>query len=272
MLAFPAIDPVAFHIGPIPYLGTLAIRWYSLAYIAGIVLGWWIIIRELAARPLPNLTKPRIDDMIVWAIGGIIIGGRIGYCLFYKPDFYFAHPIQILHVWEGGMSFHGGFLGFITAFYIFCRKHNIPYLQLMDLMAVVAPIGIGFGRLANFINGELWGRITDAPWGMVFPTGGAINGENWPRHPSQLYEATCEGLLLLLIMYALLKLTRLRERPGALIGIFLIGYAIARIGCEFFREPDAQLGFLFAGATMGQLLSIPMLLAGLFMFLRSKRA
>jgi phosphatidylglycerol:prolipoprotein diacylglycerol transferase len=260
MLTFPAIDPIALKLGP------LAIRWYSLAYISGIVAGWWIVTKELAKHPLPNLDKKRIDDMIMWAIGGIILGGRIGYCLFYKPDYYLTHPVQILHVWEGGMSFHGGFLGFITAFYIFCRRNQIPYLRLMDLMAVVAPIGIGLGRMANFINGELWGRVTDASWGMVFPTGGAL-----PRHPSQLYEAACEGALLLLIMMILLKCTKLRERTGALIGCFLVGYGCARIGCEFFREPDDYLGFLFAGATMGQLLSVPMVIAGIIFLARAKR-
>lgn len=260
MLPFPNIDPIALQLGP------LVIRWYSLAYIGGVMLGWWIIVRELRVRPLANLTKPRMDDMIMWAIAGIILGGRIGYCLFYKPDYYAAHPTQILHVWEGGMSFHGGFIGFITAFYIFCKRYDIPYLKLMDLMAVVAPIGIGLGRLANFINGELWGRVTDSPLGMIFPTGGEL-----PRHPSQLYEATLEGFLLLVLMFALLKLTRLRERTGALIGVFLLGYGCARITCEFFREPDAQLGFLWLGATMGQLLSVPMVALGISFIIRAKK-
>jgi phosphatidylglycerol:prolipoprotein diacylglycerol transferase len=264
-LHYPNIDPVLVHFGP------LAIRWYSLAYIAGILLGWWIIAKELAKHPLENLNKKRIDDTITWAVIGIVAGGRLGYVFFYKPDYYFEHPVQILHLWEGGMSFHGGLAGFILAFFLFCRKYKVDFLKLMDLMACVAPIGIFFGRVANFINGELWGRITDSPLGMVFPTGGASNGENWPRHPSQLYEAMLEGLVLFIFMMLLLKLTNLREKTGALGGIFLAGYALARIACEFFREPDPQLGFLFAGATMGQLLSLPVLAAGLYFALRPKQ-
>ena len=258
MLTFPALNPIALQLGP------LVIRWYSLAYMGGILLGWWIIAREHAKRPLANLTKAAFDDMVVWAVVGIILGGRLGYVLFYKPDFYLTHPAQILHVWEGGMSFHGGFAGFVLAFWLFCRKHRIRFLSLMDLMACVAPIGIGLGRLANFVNGELWGRVTDAPWGMVFPTGGEL-----PRHPSQLYEATLEGLVLFIVMMALLKTTHLRSRTGYLSGLFCIGYAIARIACEFFREPDAFLGFLVAGATMGQLLSLPILAIGIYLIFSS---
>ncbi len=260
-VSFPHIDPVLVQLGP------LAIRWYSLAYIGGIVLGWWLVKKELYKRPLANLTPARMEDMIMWAIGGIILGGRLGYTLVYKPDYYFEHPLQILHIWEGGMSFHGGFAGFAIAFFLFCRRYKIPYLQLMDLMACVAPIGIGFGRLANFINGELWGRVTDVPWAVVFPHADAL-----PRHPSQLYEASLEGALLLIVMLTLLKTTKLRERPGALCGIFIMGYGTARIICEFFREPDAQLGFLWEGATMGQLLSIPMFILGAALFYRAKRA
>lgn len=258
-IAFPHIDPVIVQLGP------LAIRWYSLAYIAGIVLGWVIVKKQLKKHPLPGLEAGRIEDMIVWAIGGIIIGGRLGYTLFYNPEYYFARPVEILHVWQGGMSFHGGAAGFAVAFYLFCRRHKIPYLKLMDLMACVAPIGLGLGRLANFINGELWGRETRVPWAMVFPRADIL-----PRHPSQLYEATLEGAVLLSIMLLLLNRTSLRNRPGALCGIFMMGYGVARITCEFFREPDAQLGFLWEGATMGQLLSIPMFLFGLILFIRSK--
>lgn len=259
-IPFPSVDPVLVHLGP------LSIRWYSLAYIGGIVLGWMVVKRELARRPLSGLTPTRIDDLIVWAIGGILIGGRLGYTLIYKADYYFEHPAHILRLWEGGMSFHGGFAGFILAFFLFCRRYNIPYLSLMDLMACVAPIGIGFGRLANFVNGELWGRVSDVPWAMVFPNGGDL-----PRHPSQLYEALLEGGMLLAIMLALLHCTRLRDKPGTLSGMFLIGYAVARMVSECFREPDAQIGFLWAGATMGQLLSVPMMLAGLFLIFRPRR-
>ncbi len=254
MFPFPNLNPVALQVGP------LAIRWYSLAYIAGILLGWWLIAREHARRPVPNLTKKAFDDMVVWAVLGIILGGRLGYVLFYRPDYYFADPVQILRVWEGGMSFHGGLVGFILAFYVFCKKYRVPFLSLMDLMAVAAPIGLFLGRIANFINGELWGRPTDVAWGMVFPHGGDL-----PRHPSQLYEAGMEGVLLFCLMLFLLKRTRAREKPGLLSGIFLVGYSVSRIIAEYFREPDAFLGFLFAGATMGQLLSLPMLALGIYL-------
>lgn len=260
-IAFPTIDPVLIQLGP------LAIRWYSLAYIAGVVLGWLLVKRELAKHPQPGLTASRIDDMVMWAIGGIILGGRLGYTLIYKPDYYFSHPLDILKIWEGGMSFHGGAAGFAVAFYLFCRRYGIRYLPLMDVLACVAPIGIGLGRLANFINGELWGRHSDAPWAMVFPHGGVL-----PRHPSQLYEAALEGAVLFALLMGLLLFTRLRERPGALSGLFLIGYGVARIICEHFREPDEQLGFLWAGATMGQLLSVPMLALGVVLLMRAKRA
>lgn len=260
MLSFPSIDPIALQLGP------LAIRWYSLAYVGGILLGWWIIAKEIAKRPLENLNKKAFDDMVVWAVGGIILGGRLGYVLFYKPEFYLSHPVQILHIWEGGMSFHGGFTGFVLAFYLFCSKYNVRFLSLMDLMACVAPIGIGLGRLANFINGELWGRVTDSPMGMVFPHGGDL-----PRHPSQLYEATLEGLVIFIVMMILLNTTKLRERVGVLAGLFCIFYGTARIICEFFREPDEFLGFLFAGATMGQLLSLPMLAIGIYLLFRKDK-
>lgn len=260
MLSYPSIDPVLIHIGPV------AIRWYSLAYIGGILLGWWIIAREHAQRPVANLSKKALDDMIIWAVFGIILGGRLGYVLFYKPGFYLSNPAQIFHVWEGGMSFHGGLLGTILAFWLFCRRHKIVFLQITDLLACVAPIGLFLGRIANFINGELYGRASDAPWAMVFPDGGDV-----ARHPSQLYEAGLEGIVLFTLMMILLKRTRLREQPGKLSGIFLCGYALARIIAEHFREPDAFLGFLLAGSTMGQLLSLPMLAAGLYFVLRRAR-
>jgi phosphatidylglycerol:prolipoprotein diacylglycerol transferase len=260
-LPFPEIDPVLVHIGP------LAIRWYSLAYIAGIVGGWWLFRKDLQKYPQKNLTSARAEDMIMWAIAGIVLGGRLGYTLIYKADYYLAHPLQILHVWEGGMSFHGGCVGFAIAFFLFCKKYKIAYLPVMDVLSSVVPIGLGLGRLANFINGELWGRPSDVSWAMVFPHAGSQ-----PRHPSQLYEAASEGLLLFIILFTLLKCTKLREKPGALSGLFLIGYAIARTTSEFFREPDVQLGLLWEGATMGQLLCIPMFILGLILLLRAKRA
>lgn len=260
MLPYPDIDPVALHLGPI------AIRWYSLAYLAGILLGWWFLQAEHHRKPIPGLTQKALDDMLMWAVLGIVLGGRLGYVLFYQPAFYFSHPMQILHVWEGGMSFHGGMIGVILAFFLFCRKYKARFLALMDVIACAAPIGLFFGRAANFINGELFGRVTDAPWGMVFPHGGEL-----PRHPSQLYEAGLEGLLFFAVLFILLKYTSLRDRPGRLSGVFLIGYGLARITAEFFREPDMHLGFLFSGVTMGQLLCLPMLLLGMYLLCRRER-
>lgn len=258
-LPFPNIDPVAIHIGG------FGIRWYSLAYMAGIILGWQVILRENIRKPLTNLNKVAIDDMIMWAVIGIVFGGRLGYVIFYKPEHYLQNPVEILRVWEGGMSFHGGLIGTITAFFLFCRKYKIKFLGLMDLIACAAPIGLFFGRIANFINGELFGRITDAEVGMIFPSGGSL-----PRHPSQLYEATMEGLLLFIIMMLLLKKTDARDKEGRLSGLFLILYGMARITCEYFREPDSFLGFIYAGTTMGQLLSLPMILIGFYLVARKK--
>jgi phosphatidylglycerol---prolipoprotein diacylglyceryl transferase len=264
MFSYPEIDPVAFAIGPLPVVGvTLLIRWYALAYVAGIGLGWWLIAREVARRPLAGLGKEALDDIITWAVLGIVLGGRLGYVLFYKPDYYMLHPQEILMVWEGGMSFHGGLLGVISAFWLFCRKYHIRFLGLMDLLAYVTPLGLMFGRLANFINGELYGRVTTSPLGMVFPHGGEL-----ARHPSQLYQAGLEGLALFIIMAILIHRTDIRKNVGALSGVFLAGYGCARIIGELFREPDAYLGFLYAGATMGQLLCVPMILAGLWLMVR----
>lgn len=257
MLPYPNIDPVALQLGP------LAIRWYSLAYLAGILLGWWYIKSAHKKRPLANLTKKAFDDMVVWAVLGIILGGRLGYVLFYNLTYYVSNPLQAFHIWEGGMSFHGGMLGVILAFFLFCRKYKIAFLPLMDLIACAAPIGLFFGRVANFINGELYGRVTDSALGMIFPHGG-----NSPRHPSQLYEAGMEGLILFFVLYALLTRASLRDKPGALSGVFLVGYSISRSIAECFREPDAQLGFLFGSATMGQLLSAPMLALGIYLLCR----
>ncbi len=204
--------------------------------------------------------------MMVWGVLGIVGGGRLGYVLFYKPSYYFSHPQHIFAVWEGGMSFHGGLLGVAIAFVFFCRKFHIAFFELMDVLACVVPIGLFCGRVANFINGELYGRATDAPWGMVFPHGGDL-----PRHPSQLYEASMEGVLLFILLFVLLKFTSARDRRGLLTGIFLIGYSCSRIIAEFFREPDDFLGFLWGGATMGQLLSLPMLACGLYLAFTAKK-
>jgi phosphatidylglycerol:prolipoprotein diacylglycerol transferase len=265
-LPFPNLDPVAVHL-PIPYLGALDIRWYSLAYIAGILLGWWYVSREHARKPLANLSKTALDDMVTWAVIGIVGGGRLGYVLFYKPEYYMEHPGQILQLWQGGMSFHGGLIGVIAAFILFARKYRIRFFPLIDLIACAAPIGLFFGRLANFVNGELYGRVTDAPWGMVFPRGGDL-----PRHPSQLYEAGMEGILLFIVLFVMLKYTDAREKPGMLGGAFIAGYALARIVAEMFREPDDFLGYFMGYVTMGQMLCLPMLAYGLYLVFRRKAA
>jgi phosphatidylglycerol:prolipoprotein diacylglycerol transferase len=257
-LPFPIIDPVLVQIGP------LAIRWYALAYIAGILGGWWLARRLVALRP-EVATRQQIDDFVTWTTLGIILGGRLGYVLFYRPDHYLAHPLDILKVWEGGMSFHGGALGVIVAIFLFCRQERLDPLGFADRVTAVVPIGLCLGRLANFINAELWGRVSDVPWAMVFPTGGPE-----PRHPSQLYQAGMEGVLLFILLQVLVHNPAIRARRGFVAGAFLAGYGVARFVGEFFRQPDAFLGFLFAGATMGQLLSLPMILAGAFLMLRAR--
>jgi phosphatidylglycerol:prolipoprotein diacylglycerol transferase len=251
-IPFPAIDPVAVAIGP------FVVRWYALAYIVGLLLGWRYCL-VLADRP-PRLVERRdIDDFLVWATLGVVLGGRIGYVLFYQPGYYLQHPIEALYLWHGGMSFHGGALGVTLAILLFTRARRLAVLAFSDIIAEAIPIGLFFGRIANFINGELFGRETDVPWAMAFPNGGPV-----PRHPSQLYEAVCEGLLLFLLLLVA-EHRGARRRPGIVTGLFLIGYAVARMSGELFRQPDAQLGFLVFGTTMGQLLSIPVLIAGLIL-------
>jgi phosphatidylglycerol:prolipoprotein diacylglycerol transferase len=256
MLTFPIIDPVAIHLGP------LAVRWYALAYVVGIVLGTRYAIFLASQNPQgPN--KILYDDFITYAVLGIILGGRIGYVLFYNFDYYFHNPLDALMVWHGGMAFHGGLIGVITAIFVFTRIKKISFFAFSDILACATPIGLFFGRIANFINGELYGRVSDAPWAMVFPHGGDL-----PRHPSQLYHAALEGLCLFLIMAVLAQNKKLRARTGFLSGAFLSGYALFRGFVEFFREPDMQIGFLWGGITMGQVLCVPMLLAGLWLMLR----
>jgi phosphatidylglycerol:prolipoprotein diacylglycerol transferase len=254
VLPFPAIDPVLVSIGP------LAIRWYGLGYIGGILLGWLYaraIIRteKYWGGPAP-MTVVDYDDFIVWVTLGIVLGGRVGYALFYNWPHFIANPSEIFQVWKGGMSFHGGFLGCVVAVLLFGWRRGISVLSLGDVTCAVGPIGIFLVRLANFIKGELWGRQSDAPWAMVFPGGGPL-----PRHPSQLYEAALEGLLLFFILAALVRMGALK-RPGLIIGAFAVCYGIARMISELFREPDAQLGFLWGGLTMGMLLTIPLIAAG----------
>ncbi len=255
-IPFPGIDPVILQFGP------LAVRWYSLAYIAGLLIGWRYM-RRLAMRPPNAADMVDIDDFLVWATLGIILGGRLGYVLFYRPGYYFDNLSAILQVWQGGMSFHGGLLGVFVATVLFARRRRINLLGFSDLIACVAPIGLFFGRLANFINGELFGRITDVPWAMVFPRGGS-----YPRHPSQLYEAGLEGIVLFFVLLFFSSRESVRRRTGFLSGVFLVGYSLARISVEMFRQPDIQLGFLLGGATMGQWLSIPMAAIGVYLIVR----
>jgi phosphatidylglycerol:prolipoprotein diacylglycerol transferase len=255
-IAFPVFDPVAFAIGP------FVVRWYALAYIGGIVLGWMYARALIKNDRLWNggspISLPQIDDFILWVTIGIIIGGRTGYVLFYNPVFFIHHPAEIFELWKGGMSFHGGFLGCVAAVMIFARRNNIPILSLGDIVTAVGPIGLFLGRLANFINSELWGRPADSsvPWAMIFPNGGPV-----PRHPSQLYEAALEGVVLFTILAVMIRMGALKRR-GLILGSFIAIYGIARIVGEFFREPDPQLGFLWGGLTMGMLLSVPMIIAG----------
>ena len=256
VLPFPSFNPIAVHIGP------LAIRWYALAYIAGILIGWLYartIVRsnKLWSGPAP-MTLVDCDEFILWLTLGVILGGRIGYVLFYNLPHFAAHPLDMIELWKGGMSFHGGFLGVVLAVVLFARRRRIPTFSLGDVVCAAAPIGLLLGRIANFINGELWGRPSDVPWAMVFPA----DPLGLPRHPSQLYEAALEGLLLLIVLALAIRCGALR-RPGLTLGLFAIGYGIARCTCELFREPDPQLGFLWGSLTMGMLLSAPMIAAGL---------
>lgn len=259
-LVFPQIDPVLVQIGP------FAIRWYALAYIVGLVLGWRIMRRLVRLSPAVA-TEEQVDDFLTWATLGVVLGGRLGYVLFYQPGTYLRDPLAALAVWQGGMSFHGGALGVILALAVYTYRHRLPPLGFADRLCTVVPLGLFFGRLANFINGELWGRPAPEwlPWAMVFPHAGPE-----PRHPSQLYQAGLEGLVLFAVLWALSRREAVRARFGVLSGVFLAGYALARLVGELFRQPDAFLGFLYAGATMGQLLSLPMLAAGLWLILRAR--
>ena len=250
-IVFPTIDPVALQLGP------LAIRWYALAYLVGLV-GGWQYIKFLAKRFPSEIKAQEIDDFLFWATIGVVLGGRIGYVLFYNLDFYMNNPSAILQVWNGGMSFHGGFLGVVIACVLFCKKHKLNVAAFGDLIACGAPIGLFFGRIANFINAELFGRETDVAWGVIFPNGGPN-----PRHPSQIYEALMEGLILFIVLFVCAQSSKLKRSYGFFVGIFIIGYGIARSIVELVRQPDEQIGFVLSGLTMGQLLSFPMILVGL---------
>lgn len=288
-IPFPEIDPNAFVIPVV----NLPIRWYALAYIAGLLAGWRIIVALMNRPALWGGEAPMrpklVEDLLTAVILGVVIGGRLGFVLFYEPGYYLTHPLEVVKVWQGGMSFHGGFLGTVVAGLWFCRRHELPALRVADAFALVAPIGLFLGRVANFIKPELWGRPTDAPWGVIFPVeaaqlcngiAGQIDGA-CARHPSQLYEAGLEGLLLGTILWALMA-TGALKRPGLLLGVFLMGYGLSRAVVELFRQPDAQfvgpgnplglaLQFGDWGLTMGQILSLPMIAVGLWFALRARR-
>jgi phosphatidylglycerol:prolipoprotein diacylglycerol transferase len=265
LIKFPVFDPIAISFGP------FAIRWYALAYICGIVIGWiyaraLLKSEKLWGGPAP-ISLVQLDDFILWVTVGIILGGRTGYVLFYNLPFFIEHPIEIFELWKGGMSFHGGFMGCVVAVIWFARANNVPILSLGDITTAVGPIGLFLGRIANFINGELWGRPADPdlPWAMIFPTGGPV-----PRHPSQLYEAGLEGILLFTVLAVMIRFGALK-RPGLILGAFIAIYGLARITGEHFREPDPQLGFLWGGLTMGMILSVPMVIAGIIIIVWSWR-
>ena len=271
-IPFPMIDPVAVELGP------LAIKWYGLAYVVGLLGGWWYARKLVACDRLwGGRSRPQaveLDDMLLFVAFGVVLGGRIGFVLFYDLPRYLARPQDIFAIWQGGMSFHGGLIGATLGLWFFAERRHYPALSVFDLAAAVVPIGLMLGRIANFINGELWGRpAPDFPYAMIFPNGGPL-----PRHPSQLYEAFAEGLLLFVLVNLFVRFGGFR-RPGLVAGVFGMGYAVARIACEFFREPDPQLGFLFGtsvdalsgGITMGMLLSLPVFFAGLWLALRSRR-
>lgn len=264
-LPFPNIDPVLLQLGP------LAIRWYSLAYIGGIVLGWLYARRMVRNDRLWNgkapMTVADIDDFILWATVGIILGGRLGFVLFYDLPLYLDQPLAIFQTWKGGMSFHGGLIGTTVAMFAFAWRRKLPVWSLIDIVSAVVPIGLFFGRVANFINSELWGRPTDVPWAFVFPTGGDV-----PRHPSQLYEAALEGLVLFLVLRLCTHRFLRLKSPRFVTGVFIGGYGLARTFVEFYRMPDPQLGYLLGGwLTMGMVLSIPMVVLGVVLALSAKR-
>ena len=287
MIPFPDISPNLFEVELFGF--TLALRWYALAYIVGLMFGWWIVLRavrtpRLWTGPAP-MTPDQVERFLTWAIVGVILGGRIGYVLFYDLPTYLVDPLQVFRVWEGGMAFHGGFAGVVVAAIWFCRREKIPMLSMGDLLAVAAPVGLMLGRLANFINAELWGRPTDLPWGVIFPGAAAQTCPNLvglcARHPSQLYQAALEGALLAIVLAWLAFQRGWLKRPGALLGLFLLGYGLARFVVEFFRQPDAQfisegnpIGLALHvgdyGLTMGQLLSLPMIVAGVWFTHRAR--
>jgi len=258
MLKYPNIDPIALQIGP------LAIRWYSLAYITGILAGWWYAGKMNGRAQFIN--QKQFDAILSWIVVGLILGGRLGYVIFYNTAYFLHHPVEIFYLWQGGMSFHGGMTGTVLAIYFFCRKYKMQFFPVMDIAACVSPIGLGLGRLANFINGELYGRPTTSAFGMIFP-----NSDGQPRFPSQLLEASLEGFTMFVVLSVLFWRFNKWKNPGFLCGAFLVCYGIFRIIAECLREPDAQLGYFFQYITMGQILCIPMLLLGIYLIAWSRR-
>ena len=263
--ATAAINWTDLNLSPIALdLGFFKLRWYSLAYIAGILVGWWYLLK-LIAQPGAPMAKRHADDFVFYLTLGIILGGRLGYVLFYKPEMLMT-PLEVVKLWEGGMSLHGGFLGVIIGLWLFCRKNGLNMLRVCDVVAVATPFGLLFGRLANFVNGELWGRPTTLPWGIIFPGAGPE-----PRHPSQLYEAGIEGVFMFIVLWIMFWKTDARYQPGKLVGTGLIIYGIGRTLIELVRQPDAGLENLSWGLTMGQTLSIPMLLVGIYLVATAKK-
>lgn len=263
-MQFPNIDPIAFEIGP------FILRWYSLAYMVGFLFGWRYLI-ALAHRPAlwggqVPYNPEHVENFVPWITLGVILGGRLGYVFFYNADYYLANPSEILAIWQGGMSFHGGLIGVILTAYIFTKYYKISFMSWCDLMGACAPVGLFFGRIANFINGELWGRPSDAPWAVVFP-----GADDLPRHPSQLYEAGLEGFALMLVITILIFKYKALTKPGLISGVFIFGYGLSRFAVEFVREPDAHLGFIIGIFSMGQLLSLPLLILGLCLIGRAMR-
>jgi phosphatidylglycerol:prolipoprotein diacylglycerol transferase len=270
VLAAAAAGHLSFadlHLSPVALdLSIFQIRWYSLAYIGGILVGWWYLTK-LIAQPGAPMTRQHADDFVFYATLGIILGGRIVYVLFYDP-WMLATPLQVFKLWDGGMSFHGGALGVVIAVWWLARRNGLSIVRFLDYVACCAPFGLLFGRLANFVNGELWGRVTDVPWAIVFPSADA---GPYPRHPSQLYEAGLEGIVLFVILAYLFWRTQARYKPGLLLGVFLIGYGAARFFVEYFREPDVQLGILSWGLSMGQTLSAPMIIVGVWFIMTAEK-
>jgi phosphatidylglycerol:prolipoprotein diacylglycerol transferase len=257
MLVHPQFDPVALHLGP------FSVHWYGLMYLAGFLTFLWLGRKRVAMLNDPQINVKLLDDLLFFGVLGVIVGGRLGYVLFYKPSYYFSHPLEIFAVWQGGMSFHGGFLGVLLAMLLVAHRQRLNWLKLTDFIAPLVPPGLAYGRLGNFINGELWGRPSNVPWAMIFP-----NVDNVPRHPSQLYEFSLEGILLFILLWVYSR----KPRPvGAVSGLFLIGYGSFRFLVEFTREPDDFLGLLSFGMSMGQWLSLPMVAAGILMLALSYR-